>query len=65
MTIRLKTLRRQEEQTSKVRELMDMYSIKVPNSNYYEQYQPIGASSVIDPRIEKTKDLFQIFHLFR
>lgn len=67
MPIRLKTLRKQEEQINKVKELMEMF--KVPNSNSYNQYQPIGASlSVtdnIDPKIAKTRDLFQMFHLAR
>ena len=50
--------------------MMETYSIKVPlpSISYptYE-YQPIGAStsSAIDPKIEKTKDLFQMFHLAR
>ena len=74
MTIRLKLVRRQEERINKVKELMDMYSIKVPNSNSYNNYQPIGGSSLssnltpvvtFDPRIQKTKDLFQMFHLAR
>ena len=70
--MRLKVLRRQEQRISKVKELMDMYSIKVPNSNSYN-YQPIGGSSLlsnlttvtIDPKIAKTKDLFEMFHLAR
>jgi len=46
---------------------MEMF--KVPNSNY-QQYQLTGASSFsnwatpnTDPRIQKTKDLFEMFHL--
>jgi hypothetical protein len=36
-------------------------------SNSYNQYQPIGASSstTIDPKIEKTRNLFEMFHLAR
>jgi hypothetical protein len=72
MPIRLKVVRRQEEQVRKVKELKEMF--RVPNSNsFYHQYQPIGASSfgsyfqtaTIDPKIQKTKDLFEIFHLVR
>jgi hypothetical protein len=72
MPIRLKTLRRQEEQARKVKDLMQMF--KGPNSNsYYQyQYQPTGASSFsnwttpnIDPKIQKTKDLFEMLHLAR
>lgn len=65
MTIRLKVIRRQQEQARKVKELM-MFTIKVPRySNSYYQYQPIGASntSVIDPKIEKTRNLFEMFGL--
>jgi hypothetical protein len=63
MPIRLKVLRRQEERIRKVAELMNMW--KVPGYPTYE-YQPIGASSsTIDPRIQKTKDLFEMFHLIR
>ncbi len=67
MVIRLKTLRRQEQKINKIKEMMDMYSIKVPSIPSYG-YQPVGASSssaIIDPKIEKTKDLFQMFHLAR
>jgi hypothetical protein len=42
---------------------MEMFKAPDTNSNYQYQYQPIGASSAIDPRIQKTKDLFQMFHL--
>jgi hypothetical protein len=49
---------------------MDMFKV---NPNHYQQYQSIGASNsnfsnsagIIDPRIQKTKDLFQMFHLVR
>jgi hypothetical protein len=36
-------------------------------SNSYNQYQPIGAfsSTTIDPKIEKTRNLFEMFHLAR
>jgi hypothetical protein len=69
MPIRLKVLRRKEQQISKVKELMEMYNVNPSYSNY-EGYQPIGASSLsvtgsIDPRIQKTKDLFQMFRLDR
>lgn len=65
MTIRLKVLRRKEQQISKVKGLMDMFHI-----DRNQDYQPIGASSLvsnlpIDPRIAKTKDLFEMFHLAR
>lgn len=71
MTIRLKVVRRQEEQARKIGELMQMF--KVPNTNSNSYYQPIiGASSlsgnpttVTDPKIAKTKDLFQMFCLDR
>ena len=64
MPIRLKVIRRQEERARKVKELMEMF--KVPNSNSYYQYQPIGASSsTIDPKIEKTRELFEMFNLAR
>ena len=65
MTIRLKLqrIKQEEEQTKKVRDLMEMF--KVPNFPSY-QYQPIGASSsVIDPRIQMTKNLFEMWHLVR
>lgn len=64
MPIRLKTLRRKEQQINKVKDLMQIF--KVPNSNlyYYQQYQPIGGSlSAIDPRIQRTRNLFEMFHL--
>lgn len=65
MPIRLKVVRRKEEQISKVKGLMDMF--KVPNSNscYQYQYQPIGASTstTIDPKIEKVKGLMHMFGL--
>lgn len=73
MPIRLKTLRRQEEKINKVKGIMEMFNV-IPNSNsYYYQYQPIGASSLesnfptatIVPKIQKTKDLFEMFHLAR
>lgn len=72
MTIRLKVVRRQEEQARKIGELMNMYSIKVPSYPNYN-YQPImGGSTLpswtspyIDPRIQKTKDLFQMFQIDR
>jgi hypothetical protein len=55
MPIRLKVVRRQDEQARKVRELMQMFKLN-PNSNSYYQYQSIGASSsTIDPKIEKTR----------
>ena len=49
---------------SKVKDLMDMF--KVPSISYPTYgYQPIGASSTIDPKIQKTKELFDMFHLER
>ena len=66
--LRLKVKRQQEQEQeqriSKVRDLMEMF--KVPGMPTY-QYQPIGASSssTIDPKIQKTKDLFDMFHLAR
>lgn len=68
MPIRLKLVRKKEEQLKKVAELMSMW--KVPSYSNYEGCQPIGASSLsvtdsIDPRIQKTKDLFQMFRLDR
>jgi len=66
--LRLKVKRQQEQEQeqriSKVRDLMEMF--KVPGMPTY-QYQPIGASSssTIDPKIQKTKDLFEMFHLAR
>jgi hypothetical protein len=68
MTIRLKVIRRQEQRISKVKDLMQMYHL---DTNQYNQYQPIGASSLrnysasIDPRIQRTKDLFEMWHLVR
>jgi hypothetical protein len=75
MVIRLKVKRQEEQRISKVRDLMDMFNVN-PNSNsnsyQYQQYQPTGASnfsnwttSTINPKIQKTKDLFQIFGLIR
>jgi hypothetical protein len=66
MTIRLKIVRRQEEQRKKVKGLMEMFKLN-PNSSSYYQYEPIvvGASTVIDPKIEKVKGLFEMFHLAR
>lgn len=67
MPIRLKTLRRQEEQVRKVRELMQMFKVPSHSNSYYI----IGGSRLlnnlanIDPKIAKTKDLFQMFHLVR
>ena len=64
MVIRLKTLKRanKEQQLGKVRDLMQMFHVD-RNTNY--QYQPIGASSMsaLCPKIQKTKELFQMFHL--
>lgn len=68
--IRLKAVRRLEQRISKVKELMDMYNIN-PYSNYQYQYHPMGASSSstipmsINPKIQKTRDLFDMFHLTR
>lgn len=71
MTIlRLKVKRQQEQRINKVKDMLDMYSIKVPGSNYY-QYQTIGASAVsnspapADPRIQATKRLFRMFGIDR
>ena len=68
MPIRLKVKRQEEQRISKVKELMQMFKVPNTNSNY-QQYELTGASlSVtdnIDPRIQKTKDLFQMFHLAR
>ena len=63
--IRLKVLRQKEERIKKVAELMNMW--KVPGYPTYQEYQPIGASSssVIDPRIQATKNLFEMFGLAR
>ena len=70
MVIRLKLQRRKEEQTNKVRDLMQMF--KVPNFPTYQQYQSIGASNISnsqtainDPRTQATKNLFEMFHLER
>jgi hypothetical protein len=67
MLVRLKVVRRKEQQISKVRELMQMFNVPGSNSNY-----PIGGSSLrsnsatpADPKIQKTIDLFQMFHLVR
>jgi hypothetical protein len=70
MVIRLKVLRRQEERAKKIGELMDMYHV---NSNQSYNYQPVGGSSLNsnystvtnDPKIQTTKNLFQMFHLAR
>jgi hypothetical protein len=66
MPIRLKVAKREEEQISKVEDLMEIF--KVPNYNY-QQYQLTGASCFsnwvtpsTDPSIQKTKDLFEMFH---
>jgi hypothetical protein len=73
MPIRLKTLRRKEQQISKVRELMDMFKVN-PNLNSNTYYQPIiggsslpvtGKAPANDPKIAKTRDLFQMFGLIR
>lgn len=69
MPIRLKSLRRQEQQISKIGNLMSMFNVN-PNSNS-NYYQPVGGSSsasnssAIDPKIANTKDLFEMFHLAR
>jgi hypothetical protein len=67
MTIRLKVERRKQEQARKIGELMQMFNVPGSNSNY-----PIGGSSlssnlttVTDPKIQKTRDLFEMFHLVR
>jgi hypothetical protein len=66
MPIRLKVERRKGQQISKVKDLMQMF--KVPYSN---SYYIIGGSSLlsnlanIDPKIAKTKDLFEMIHLTR
>ena len=70
MTIRLKLQRRQEEQARKIGELMQMYSINVPIGSNYNYYQPVGGSSLVsnspaDPRTQKVKSLFEMFHLAR
>jgi hypothetical protein len=70
MAIRLKVKRQEEQRISKVRELMDMFNVN-PNTN--SNYQPVGGSSLsvtdkapaIDPKIAKTRDLFEMFHLVR
>lgn len=65
MVIRLKKMKEYEERIRKVAELMNMW--KVPGYPTY-QYQPIGGSSSIsniDPRIQATKNLFEMFHLAR
>jgi hypothetical protein len=66
MAIRLKVVRRQEEHARKVKELMEMFKLN-PTSSYsnsYYQYQPTGAStSIIDPKIQETKELFEVFYL--
>lgn len=64
MTIRLKVERRKEQQINKVKDLMQMFS--VPSFPTY-QYQPIGGSTsaTINPKIEKTRNLFEMFHLVR
>ena len=69
MPVRLKVERRKQEQVRKIGELMQMFNVPNTNSNSY--YQPIiGASSLsvtdkIDPKIAKTRDLFEMFHLVR
>jgi len=71
MTIRLKVVRRLEQRINKVKDLMQMYHL---DTNQYNQgYQPTGGSSLrsnfaavtIDPKIAKTRDLFQMFHVVR
>lgn len=73
MPIRLKVVRRKEQRISKVKELMDMFNVNL-NLSSNPNYQPIiGGSSLsvtdnapaIDPKIAKTKDLFQMFGLIR
>jgi hypothetical protein len=73
MPIRLKVVRRKEQQISKVRELMEMFKVN-PNLSSNPNYQPIiggssflvtGKAPAIDPKIAKTKDLFQMFGLIR
>ena len=71
MTIRLKVLRRQQEKARKIGELRDMYHVN-PNQSY-NYYPPVGGSSLNsnystvtnDPKIQKTKELFQMFHISR
>jgi hypothetical protein len=74
MTIRLKVVKRKEEQARKVKDLMDMFKVPNTSSNtYYHHERIIGGSSLsvtdnapaIDPKIAKTKDLFLMFGLIR
>lgn len=74
MVLRLKILRQQEQRINKVKNLIDMYSIRVPSIPSYE-YQPVGGSTTSlssnpttvtnDPKIQATKNLFQMFHADR
>jgi hypothetical protein len=76
MPIRLKVLKQKEDRIKKVAELMNMYkvpSVSVSYSYPTYEYRPIGGSSLgsklptvtNDPRISKTKGLFDMFHLAR
>ena len=68
--LRLKVKRQEEQRISKVKDLIQM--LKVPGFPTYE-YQPIGGSSLpsnwtspnIDPTIQKTKGLFEMFQIDR
>ncbi|MGB5090755.1 MAG: hypothetical protein WBN72_07410 [Nitrososphaeraceae archaeon] len=70
MPIRLKILKEQEERLRKIGELMNRW--KVPTYPTYN-YQPVGGSSLmsnpstvtIDPKIQVTKNLFQMFGIDR
>ena len=64
MVIRLKVKRLEEQRISKMKDLMEMF--RVPSIPTY-QYQPVGGSSLgeNDPRIQATKNLFQMFHIER
>ena len=69
--IRLKAIRREERRINSVKGLMEMFHIADRN-NDSKQYQVIGASAsnssssiALDPKIGKTKALFETFGLER
>jgi hypothetical protein len=65
--IRLKEVRRQEQRTTAVKNLMEMFHLdRNGNGNQYE-YQTMGASSssALDPKTAKIKELFHMFNLDR
>lgn len=57
--VRIKLIRRQEEQSRKVKELMEMFKLS-PSSGY----EIMGGSSLTG-ELAKVRELMQMFHLDR